>query len=74
MNSLVAIHLEFVPEFKKEVNKLIEAGFICDIKYPTWIVSVMPIRKKNEQLHIYVDFWDLNDASPKDNYRLNYRA
>jgi len=30
----------------------------------------MPIRKKNEQLHIYVDFWDLNGAFSKDNLPL----
>ena len=30
----------------------------------------MPVRKKNEQLHIYVDFRDLNDACSKDNFLL----
>jgi len=31
---------ELVPEIKKEVNKLIEVGFICEVKYPTWIANI----------------------------------
>jgi len=27
-------------------------------------------KKKNEQLPVYVDFWDLNDACSKDNFPL----
>ena len=30
----------------------------------------MPVRKKNKQLHIYVDFQDLNDACSEDNFPL----
>ena len=58
-----------VPEIK-EVNKLIEAGFISEVKYPTWIANIMPARKKNEQLHIFVDFRDLNEPCSKDNFLL----
>jgi len=36
-----------VPEIEKEVNKLIEAGFIRKVKYPTWIANIVPVRKKN---------------------------
>jgi len=57
-----------VPEIEKEVTKLIEAGFIREVKYPIWIANIMPIRKTNEQLHIYVDFRDLNDACSKDKF------
>ena len=59
-----------VPEIKKEVNKLIEAGFIREVKYPTWIANIVPVRKKNGQLRICVDFRDLNDACPKDDFPL----
>jgi len=38
---------ELIPEIEKEVNKLIEAGFIHEIKYLTWIAYIVPIRKKN---------------------------
>ena len=47
---------KLVPEIEKEVNKLIKTGFIHEVKYPTWIANIMPIRRKYEQLHIYVDF------------------
>jgi len=33
-------HPELVPEIKKEVNKLIEVGFIREVKYPTWIANI----------------------------------
>jgi len=39
-----------VLEVEKEVNKCIKAGFIHEVKYPTWTANIMPVRKKNEQL------------------------
>ena len=39
---------ELVPEIEKEVNKLIEAGFIREVKYPTWIANIVPVRKKKD--------------------------
>ena len=47
-----------------------DARFIREVKYPTWIVSVVPERKKNGQMPIYVDFRDLNDACPKYDFPL----
>ncbi|XP_049370599.1 uncharacterized protein LOC125835509 [Solanum verrucosum] len=41
---------KFVPVIKTEVNKLIEAGFIREVKYPTWVSSIVPVRKKNGQI------------------------
>ncbi|XP_074277632.1 uncharacterized protein LOC141601266 [Silene latifolia] len=63
---------ELVPEIEKEVNKLIEAGFIREVKYSTWIAKIVLVRKKNGQLRICVDFSDLNDACPKDDFPLPY--
>jgi len=59
-----------VPKIGKEVNKLIEVGFIHEFKHTTRIANIVPVRKKNEQLRICVDFWDLNDASPRDDLQL----
>ncbi|XP_074290302.1 uncharacterized protein LOC141617032 [Silene latifolia] len=61
---------ELVPEIEKEVNGLIEACFIREVKYPTWIANIVPVRKKNRQLRICVDFRDLNIACPKDDFPL----
>nr|GLL19525.1 uncharacterized protein LOC109154689 [Ipomoea trifida] len=47
---------ELIPSIEGEVNKLIEAGFIREVKYPTWISSIVPVRKKNDQIRIT---WDI---------------
>ena len=31
----------------KETKKLIEAGFVRKEKYPDWIASIVPVKKKN---------------------------
>jgi len=38
---------ELVPKIEKEVNKLIEAAFIPEVKNLTWIANIMPVRKKH---------------------------
>ncbi|XP_060182770.1 uncharacterized protein LOC132612672 [Lycium barbarum] len=61
---------ELVPLIENEVNKLIEAGFIREVKFPTWISSIVPMRKNNGQIRVCVDFRDLNNACPKDEFPL----
>ncbi|KAL0451556.1 UNVERIFIED_CONTAM: Transposon Tf2-12 polyprotein [Sesamum latifolium] len=61
---------ELIPLIETEVNKLIEVGFIREVKYPMWISSIVPVRKKNEQIRVCVDFRDLNNACPKDDFPL----
>ncbi|KAI3453522.1 hypothetical protein Pfo_010185 [Paulownia fortunei] len=41
---------ELVHLIETKVNKLIEVGFIREVKYPTWISSIVPVRKKNGQI------------------------
>ena len=52
------------------MSKLIDAGFIREVKYPNWIANIIPVRKKNGQLRVCVDFLDLNDACPKHDFLL----
>jgi hypothetical protein len=61
-------HLELLPQIEAEVDKLIAAGFIREVKYPTWVSSIVPVKKKNGQICICVDFRDLNKACPKDDF------
>ncbi|KAL0440371.1 UNVERIFIED_CONTAM: hypothetical protein Slati_2520100 [Sesamum latifolium] len=61
---------ELIPLTETEVNKLIEVGFIRKVKYPIWISSIVPVRKKNGQIRVCVDFRDLNNACPKDDFPL----
>ncbi|KAL0416672.1 UNVERIFIED_CONTAM: Transposon Tf2-12 polyprotein [Sesamum latifolium] len=61
---------ELIPLIETKVNKLIEVGFIREVKYPMWISSIVPVRKKNGQIRVYIDFRDLNNACPKDDFPL----
>lgn len=40
------------------------------MKYPAWIANIVPVRKKNGQISICVDFRDFNKACPKDDFPL----
>jgi hypothetical protein len=55
-------------EVKKEVEKMLEAGFIRACRYVEWISSVVPVQKKDGRWRVCVDFRDLNRATPKDEY------
>ncbi|KAL0453575.1 UNVERIFIED_CONTAM: Transposon Tf2-12 polyprotein [Sesamum latifolium] len=59
-----------IPCIEIEVNKLIDAGFIREVKYPTWISSIVSVKKKNGQIRICVDFRDLNKVCLKDDFLL----
>jgi hypothetical protein len=59
---------EVLEEVKKEVEKMVTAGFIKPCRYDEWISSIVPIQKKNGQWRVCVDFRDLNRATPKDEY------
>ncbi|KAL0455858.1 UNVERIFIED_CONTAM: hypothetical protein Slati_0925000 [Sesamum latifolium] len=61
---------ELVPLIEAEVNKLIEVGFIREVKYPTRISSIISMRKKNGEIRVCVDFRDLNSRCPKDDFPL----
>ena len=55
-------------EIKDEIQRMTEAGFIQPCRYATWISNIVPVRKKNGQLRVCIDFRDLNRAKPKDEY------
>lgn len=55
---------------QKEVFKLIERGIIFPIKHTSWVSNLVPVRKKNGDLRLCVDFRDLNRASLKDHHPL----
>ena len=54
----------------REVQKLLMAGFISSVQYPTWLSNVVMVKKANGKWCICVDFKDLNQACPKDCYPL----
>ncbi|GAA0164309.1 hypothetical protein LIER_19976 [Lithospermum erythrorhizon] len=61
---------ELVPSIEVEVNRLIDAGFICEVLYLTWLSNIVLLRKKNSKFRVYEDFRDLNHACPKDDFPL----
>jgi hypothetical protein len=59
---------EALEEVKKEIKKMLEAGFIRPCRYAEWISSIVPVQKKDGWWWVCVDFRDLNRATPKDEY------
>ena len=51
---------------QEEVDNLLKAGFIREIKYPEWLANVMVVPKKGGKWRVCVDYIDLNEACPKD--------
>ncbi|XP_024156336.1 uncharacterized protein LOC112164363 [Rosa chinensis] len=51
-------------QIKQEVEKLLASGFIKPIKHPTWLENIVPVKKKNGQIRVCVDFRDLNKQDP----------
>ena len=64
----------FAPERQRaideEVEKLLKAGIIKEIKYPEWLANVVMVKKSNGKWRMCVDYTDLNNACPKDPYPL----
>ena len=53
-----------------EVDNLLKAGFIIEIKYPEWLANVVIVLKKGGKWRVCIDYTDLNDACPKDSFPL----
>ena len=53
-----------------EVNKLLAAGFICEVYYSGWLANVVLVKKANRKWKMCVDFTNLNKAYPKDSFPL----
>lgn len=54
----------------REIDKMLQARIIYPIHHCTWVANIVPVRKKNGEIRICVDFRNLNQASLKDNYPL----
>jgi hypothetical protein len=53
---------------KEEIERLVAANFIRPARYVEWLSNIVPVMKKNGKLRICVDFRNLNNATPKDEY------
>ena len=55
----------------KEIDKLLNAGFIREVSYLSWISNVVLIKKANDKWRMCIDFKKLNKICPKDSYPLS---
>lgn len=59
-----------MPLIEKEVKKLFDAKIIVSLRFSKWVVNLVPVRKKNGEISLRVDFKKLNIVSLKENYPL----
>ena len=57
-------------KIKDEVQKQFDAGFMAVTSYPPWVSNIVPVPKKDGKVRMFVDYCDLNRASPKDDFPL----
>jgi hypothetical protein len=51
-----------------EVNKLLEAGFIRLVDYPSWLANPVLVEKSDGYWLMCIDYTSLNKVCPKDEY------
>ena len=56
------------PIIEKEVKKLLDAKIIVPLRYSSWVANLVPVKEKNGEIRLCVDFQNLNRSSLKDNY------
>src|SRR5438045_7467879 len=62
--------LDIMDAIEQEVRKLIDSGFIREEQHPDWVTNIVPVTKKNGAIRVCIDFRNLNDACPKDEFPL----
>ena len=53
-----------------EVDNLLRACFIREVKYPEWLANVVGVPKKGGKWGVCVDYTNLNEACLKDSFPL----
>ena len=48
----------------------LKAKLIRITRYVNWVSNIVPVMKKNGKLRVCIDFRDLNNATPKDEYHM----
>ena len=49
-----------------------KADFLTIIAYSDWVANIVPMLKKDRKVLMCIDYRDLNQASPKDNFLLSH--
>ena len=69
-HKLRKIHPNLESQIKYELNKLLKAKIIFLVRHSKWVSNLVPIKKKNGDICICIDFRNLNKACQKDNFPL----
>lgn len=64
------IHPNLENQIKFELNKPFKAKIIFPVGHYQWVSNMVPIRKKNKDIRICIDFRNLNKSCQKDNFPL----
>ena len=64
------INPKLLPIIEKEIKKLFDAKIIVTLRFSRWVANLVPVRKKNGEIRLCIDFRNLNKVSMKDNYPL----
>jgi hypothetical protein len=59
-----------LPIIEKEMKRLLNAKIIVPLRYSEWVENLVPVKKKNGEIRLCVDFRNMNMCSLKDNYPL----
>jgi hypothetical protein len=59
---------DIILKVEEEIARLVKTNFIRPIRYVEWLSNIVHVLKKNDKLKICVDFRNLNNATPKDEY------
>ncbi len=62
----------YIAMVKKELDKLLEAGFIKLMETIKWVAFVVSALKKNGKLRVCVNYKALNKVTKKDQYPLPF--
>eukprot|EP00253_Pinus_taeda_P034586 PITA_34586 len=62
------VHPKKATAIKAEVEKLLHAGFIYLVPLTDWVSNIVPVMKNQGTIRVCVDYRDVNQACPKDNY------
>ncbi|GJU76769.1 reverse transcriptase domain-containing protein [Tanacetum coccineum] len=54
-----------------EVQKLVEAGIMCEVYYHDWLSNPVMVKKHDDSWRMCMDFMNLNKACPHDCYPLS---
>jgi hypothetical protein len=55
---------------KKEIARLLDAGFIKEVYHPDWLANLVPVPKKTKEWRMCVDYTNLNKECEKDSIGL----